>query len=190
MVTAIMGCCNTHQLDRNQLELMHSQVIRSSPRSSVSHEFKDVDLDSHSEVSQASAAEHPFPLHTYADPVQSFHYFTEARFKRSDASRSCECSRDDTTVTKRLNRSYMNASEEEPSISFKLRLETSLADLQFVSLCQNLPHLGDSLLSPPMTQSPVVEGSNLSSISLEDIESDISFEDLQDEEHLREISVS
>ena len=190
-----MGCCNTHQLDRNQLELMHSQATRNSRRSSTSHEFKDVDLESNSEVSLASIAEHPFPLHSYADPVQSYRYFIEGRSKRADANLSYESStRDDTTVIKRLNRSYVNASEEDQSISFKLRLETSLADLQFVSLCQNLPHMGDTLLSPPQTQSPAVEGSNLSSISLEDIESDacssISFEDLQDEQHLGEISVS
>lgn len=188
-----MGCCNTRQLDRNQLELLHSQATRNSRRSSTSHEFKDVDLDSHSEVSSASIAEHPFPLHSYADPVQSYRYFIEG--KRADASLSYESStREDTTFLKRLNRSYVNGSEEDQSISFKLRLETSLADLQFVSLCRNLPHMGDTLLSPPLTQSPVVEGSNLSSISLEDTEreecSSISFEDLQDEQHLGEISVS
>jgi len=190
-----MGCCNTRQLDRNQLELLHSQATRNSRRSSTSHEFKDVDLDSHSEQSLASIAEHPFPLHSYADPVQSYRYFIEARSKRADASLSYESStKDDTTFLKRLNRSYVNGSEEDQSISFKLRLETSLADLQFVSLCQNLPHMGDTLLSPPLTQSPVVEGSDMSSISLGDTEreecSSISFEDLQDEQHLGEISVS
>lgn len=191
-----MGCCNTHQLDRKELELAHGQVSKSTPRSSASHEFKDVSLESQSDISLESITENPFPLPLYADPVQSYKYFIEGRHKRFSANLSYESSKGETTVSKYVNRSFMlnvSQQEEEPSVSWKLKLETSLADLQNVSLCQNIPHGGDDWLSPQITRSPGVEGSNLSSISMDEEREDyssIDFAGIEEGDCVGEINVS
>lgn len=160
------------------MELIMSQGSFGSPKTLSSHEFKDVSLESLRESPLGARVECTFPLH--GDPAQSFHYFFEARDRCLKADTSIDCSKDDTTVSRQFIRA-LNVSQEDCSQSWKLRLETSLADQQCVSLCMNHPHQGDAWLSPPRT-SPDLETSGLSSISLDQGVGELSLLELVDME--------
>ena len=160
------------------MELIMSQGSFASPKTLSSHEFKDVSLESLRESPLGAQVECPFPLH--GDPAQSFNYFFEARDRCLKADISIDCSKDDTTVSRQFIRT-LNVSQEDCSQSWKLRLETSLADQQCVSLCMNHPHKGDAWLSPPRT-SPDLETSGLSSISLDQGVGELSLLELVDME--------
>ena len=160
------------------MQLIMSQGSFASPKTLSSHEFKDISLESLRHSPLGTAVECPFPLH--GDPAQSFHYFFEARDRCLKADASIDCSKDDTTVSRQLMRT-LNVSQEDCSQTWKLRLETSLADQQCVSLCRNHPHEGDAWLSPPCT-SPDLETSGLSSISLDQGGGELSLLDLVDME--------
>lgn len=182
-----MGCCESRQLDRKEMELIMSQGSFASPKTLSSHEFKDVSLESLRQSPLGARVECPFPLHS--DPAQSFHYFFEARDRFLKPESSIDCSKDDTTVSRQFIRT-LNVSQEDCSQTWKLRLETSLADQQYVSLCRNNPHCGDVWLSPPRT-SPDLETSGLSSISLDQGVGELSLLDLVDmETGLRQIEES
>lgn len=169
-----MGCCESRQLDRKEMELIMSQGSLVFPKTMSSHEFKDVSLESQRQSPLGAPIECPFPQ--LSDPIQSFHYFLQVRDRSLKLDSSIDCSKDDTTVSRQLMRT-LNISQEDYSQTWKLRLETSLADQQYVALCRNQPHDGDACLSSPRT-SMDLETSGLSSISIDLGGGDMSLLDL------------